>query len=127
MTHKLDLVPSPVNGIAFCQANFRVMGEDIEALARQWCARKKISLVHFRDIEGTAEHFRETFHDNGPTDMARMLKLYSDCGFDGPMRPDHAPTLEGESNDRPGYAMMGKVFAFGYMKGILDALAIPYE
>jgi len=103
------------------------MGEAIEALARQWCARKKIFLVHFRDIEGTAEHFRETFHDNGPTDMARMLKLYSDCGFDGPMRPDHAPTLEGESNDRPGYAMMGKVFAFGYMKGILDALAIPYE
>ncbi|MCX6614712.1 MAG: mannonate dehydratase [Acidobacteria bacterium] len=123
----LDLVPSPVNGIVFCQANFKVMGEDIEALARQWCARKKIFLVHFRDIEGTAEHFRETFHDNGPTDMARMLKLYSDCGFDGPMRPDHAPTLAGESNDRPGYAMMGKVFAFGYMKGILDALRIPYE
>jgi len=123
----LDLVPSPVNGIAFCQANFKVMGEDIEALAREWCGQKKVFFVHFRDIEGTAEHFRETFHDNGPTDMARMLKLYSDCGFDGPMRPDHAPTLEGEANDRPGYAMMGKVFAFGYMKGILDALAIPYE
>jgi mannonate dehydratase len=123
----LDLVPSPVNGIAFCQANFKVMGEDIEALARQWCGQKKVFFVHFRDIEGTAEHFRETFHDNGPTDMARMLKVYSDCGFDGPMRPDHAPTLEGESNDRPGYAMMGKVFAFGYMKGILDALRIPYE
>jgi len=127
MTHKLDLVPSPVNGIAFCQANFRVMGEDIEALARQWCGRKKIFLVHFRDIEGTAEHFWETFHDNGPTDMDRMLKLYSDCGLDGPMRPAHAPTLEGEANDRPGYAMMGKVFALGYMKGILDALGIPYE
>jgi mannonate dehydratase len=123
----LDFVPSPVNGIAFCQANFKVMGEDIEALAREWCGQKKVFFVHFRDIEGTAEHFRETFHDNGPTDMARMLKLYSDCGFDGPMRPDHAPTLEGESNDRPGYAMMGKVFAFGYMKGILDALRIPYE
>ena len=24
-------------------------------------------------IEGTAEHFRETFHDNGPTDMAKLL------------------------------------------------------
>jgi len=119
--------PSPVNGIAFCQANFKVMGEDIEALAREWCGQKKVFFVHFRDIEGTAEQFRETFHDNGPTDMARMLKLYSDCGFGDPMRPDHAPTLEGEANDRPGYAMMGKVFAFGDMKGILDALAIPYE
>jgi len=71
----LDIVPSPVNGITFCQANFKAMGEDIEALAREWCTSKKIFFVHFRDIDGTREHFRETFHDNGPTDMARMLQV----------------------------------------------------
>ena len=38
-----------------------------------------------------------TFHGNGPTDMARILKVYSDGGFRGAMRPDHAPTLEGEN------------------------------
>jgi mannonate dehydratase len=43
------------------------------------------------------------------------------------MRPDHAPTLDGESNDKPGYAMGGKLFAVGYMKGAMDALSIPYE
>jgi mannonate dehydratase len=83
--------------------------------------------VHFRDVVGTREHFHETFQDNGPTDMVRMLQIYSKYGFDGPMRPDHAPILEGESNDRPGYGMTGKVLAFGYMKGIMDALHIPYE
>ncbi|HEX8984957.1 MAG TPA: mannonate dehydratase [Bryobacteraceae bacterium] len=118
----MEIVPSPVNGITFCQANFRAMGEDIEALAQEWCRARKIFFVHFRDIEGTREHFRETFHDNGPTDMARMLEIYHDCGFEGPIRPDHAPTLEGEQNDRPGYAVEGKIFAFGYMRGILDAL-----
>lgn len=123
----LHLVPSPVNGITFCQANFKAMGEDIEALAKEWCAQKKIFFVHFRDIEGSREHFRETFHDNGPTDMARMLQVYHECGFHGPMRPDHAPTLEGESNANPGYAMLGKLFAIGYMKGIMKALHIPYE
>jgi len=123
----MDIVPSPVNGVAFCQANFKAMGEDIETLAREWCGKKKIFFVHFRDIEGKGERFRETFHDNGPTDMARMLKIYWDSGFDGPMRPDHAPTMEGESNKNPGYAMMGKVLAFGYMKGIMDGLRIPYE
>jgi mannonate dehydratase len=122
----LELVPSPASGITFCQANFKLMGEDIEALAREWCAQKKIFFVHFRDVEGTREHFVETFHDNGPTDMARMLKVYRESGFDGPMRPDHAPTMEGESNEHPGYAIMGKVFAFGYMKGIMDGLGIPY-
>jgi len=123
----LNMVPSPMNGITFCQANFKLMGEDISSLAREWCAQKKIFFVHLRDVEGTRERFRETFHDNGPTDMARMLQIYGECGFDGPMRPDHAPTLEGESNDRPGYAIAGKVFAIGYMKGIMEVSGIPYE
>ena len=122
----LNIVPSPVNGITFCQANFKLMGENIEALAREWCTQKKIFFVHFRDVDGTREHFVETFHDNGPTDMARMLQVYHASGFDGPMRPDHAPTMEGESNENPGYAILGKLFAFGYMKGIMDGLHIPY-
>jgi mannonate dehydratase len=122
----LELVPSPASGITFCQANFKLMGEDIEALAREWCRQKRIFFVHFRDVEGTREHFVETFHDNGPTDMAHMLEVYHESGFDGPMRPDHAPTMEGESNEHPGYAIIGKVFAFGYMKGIMDGLGIPY-
>lgn len=122
----MDLVPSPVNGVTFCQANFKLMGEDIAALARTWCLQKKIFFVHFRDVQGTREHFRETFHDDGPTDMVKMLQVYGTGGFNGPMRPDHAPTMEGESNSEPGYAMVGKVFAFGYMKGIMKALRIPY-
>jgi mannonate dehydratase len=122
----LKMVPSPVNGITFCQANFKLMGEDIAALAREWCAEKKIFFVHFRDVEGTREHFRETFHDDGPTDLAQMLRIYHESGFEGPIRPDHAPTLDGEANDHPGYAMGGKVFAFGYMKGVMDAWKIPY-
>ncbi len=123
----LSMVPSPANGITFCQANFKLMGEDVAALVREWCGQKKIFFVHFRDVEGTREHFRETFHDNGPTDLAQMLRLYHECGFEGPMRPDHAPTLEGEANDRPGYSMGGKLFAVGYMKGVMDAFHIPYS
>lgn len=123
----MNIVPSPVNGVTYCQANFVLMGEDIEALAKEWCAQKKIFFVHFRDVAGTKENFRETFHDQGVTDMARMLKVYHEAGFDGPMRPDHAPTMEGEANDKPGYALNGKIFAFGYMKGIMEGLGYPYS
>lgn len=122
----MGIVPSPVNGITFCQANFKLMGEDIAALAREWCGQKKIFFVHYRDVAGTKEHFRETFHDDSPVDLAAMLKIYHDAGFAGPIRPDHAPTLDGESNDKPGYAMGGKVLAIGYMKGAMDAMGIPY-
>ena len=122
----LMMFPSPVNGITFCQANFRLMGEDVVELVREWCGQRKIFFVHLRDVEGTRERFRETFHDEGPVDLAKMLRVYQECGFEGPLRPDHAPTLEGETNDRPGYAMAGKLFAFGYLKGAMDALGIPY-
>jgi mannonate dehydratase len=122
----MNIVPSPVNGVTFCQANFIAMGENCEALAKEWCKQKKIFFLHFRDIEGTRDSFRETFHDNGQTDMARMLRVYHEAGFEGPIRPDHAPTLDEETNDRPGYAIQGKIFAIGYMKGILDGMRIPY-
>lgn len=123
----MAMVPSKINGVTFCQANFVAMGEDIYSLGKKWCDRKKVFFVHYRDIAGQGEKFEETFHDNGQTDMAKMLKIYADTGFTGPMRPDHAPTMAGEVNNRPGYAMNGKIFAFGYMKGIMDAYGLPYE
>jgi D-mannonate dehydratase len=123
----MEIVPSPMNGITYCQANFKLMGEDVYALAKEWTSRNRIFFVHFRDVEGTKEHFHETFHDNGPTDMVRMLEIYSKAGFNGPIRPDHAPTIEIDRNDtRSGYTMGGKVFAFGYMKGIMKALDLPH-
>ena len=123
----MNIAPSPVNGITFCQANFRAMGENIYDLAREFCESGKVFFVHFRDIEGKADRFHETFHDNGPTDMAKMLEIYSRSGFVGPIRPDHAPTMAGESGESKGYGMTGKVFAFGYMKGLMDARNIAYE
>jgi mannonate dehydratase len=103
------------------------MGENIYELAREFCEQGKVFFVHFRDIEGKAKRFHETFHDNGPTDMAKMLEIYDKAGFSGPIRPDHAPTLSGESEESRGYGMLGKIFAFGYMIGIMNALNISYE
>ena len=124
----MDMVPSPYNGITFCQANFVLMKEDIYTLARDWCNRNKVFFVHYRDIEGDTNHFHETFHDNGPTDMVRMLEVYSKAGFVGPIRPDHAPALAGEAQNgrASGYTIGGKVLAFGYMKGIMDGLGLKY-
>jgi mannonate dehydratase len=124
----MDMAPSPMNGVTFCQANFKLMGEDIYALAKDWCGKRKIFFVHFRDVDGTPVKFHETFHDNGPTDMVRMLEVYSKAGFVGPIRPDHAPALAGEAQNgrATGYTMGGKVFAFGYMKGIMDSLGLKY-
>ncbi|MCA9096559.1 MAG: mannonate dehydratase, partial [Planctomycetaceae bacterium] len=77
--------------------------------------------IHFRDIRGTADNFVETFHDNGITNMYAAMKEYRQIGYDGPIRPDHVPQLVGEEEGSPGYTMLGRLFAFGYMRGLLQA------
>jgi D-mannonate dehydratase len=121
----MALSDSPSHGITYCQATFRAMGEDIVAAARRFASR--IVFVHFRDIAGAREDFTETFHDNGPTDMPAMIKLYADLGFTGPIRVDHVPSMAGEKNLPHGYAQLGHLFALGYLKGILDTHRIPYD
>ncbi len=121
----IDIYPSPASGITFCQGCFLEMGGDLEKSIRRFSELGKIFYVHFRDVRGSNGNFVETFHDDGPTDMHAAMQTYYDCGFDGPMRPDHGPTMEGESNDFPGYAIMGRLFAVGYMRGLLDAIERP--
>ncbi len=120
----MALSDSPSHRITFCQANFLAMGCDVAATARRFADR--IAFVHFRDIEGTAADFTETFHDAGPTDMPAMLRLYHEIGFRGPIRVDHVPSLAGEEDLPHGYAYLGRLFALGYMKGILDTAGIAY-
>ena len=115
----VDLVPSPSNAICFCQGTFAAMGVDIPATIRR--LGRHIQYVHFRDVRGTRDNFVETFHDNGPTDMAAAMRAYRDIGFTGPMRPDHVPQLYGEDDGEPGYTMLGRLFAYGYMRGLMHA------
>jgi mannonate dehydratase len=118
----LDLVPSSVNGITLCQGNFTLMTDDLPEVIRHFGSQGKIFFVHFRDVRGTAERFVETFHDEGKTDMAACIRAYRDIGFTGVCRPDHVPTVEGDVNDRPGYSSLGRLFAIGYIKGLMDAI-----
>jgi len=110
---------SPSNGICFCQGTFAEMGVDIPAAIAE--LGPHIAYVHFRDIRGTCEHFVETFHDNGPTDMAAAMRAYRQVGFTGPIRPDHVPQLAGEESGSPGYTMLGRLFAYGYIRGLMQA------
>lgn len=127
------IADSPYNGVTFCQGNFRSMkyapGESIYSVASEFAEKRKIQFVHFRDVEGTAEtRYHETFHDDGPTDMARMLQCYVRGGFVGPLRTDHAPAMAGEdAENNPGYAMLGHIFALGFTKGLMQASNIAYE
>ena len=117
----VELVPSPANAICFCQGTFAAMSVDIPVAIRR--LGRHIQYVHFRDVRGSRDNFVETFHDNGPTNMAAAMRAYRDIGFSGPMRPDHVPQLYGEDDGEPGYTMLGRLFAYGYMRGLMHATA----
>ncbi|MEX2171232.1 MAG: mannonate dehydratase [Pirellulales bacterium] len=117
----VKLVPSRVNGLCYCQGSLFPAGEDpVEGIRR---LAPHIHYAHFRNVVGRAECFRETFHDNGAIDMPAVMRAYHEVGFSGVIRPDHAPSMAGETNAYPGYEILGRLYAAGYMKGLMQAAA----
>jgi len=115
----LNLSDSPSNGISFCQGIFALMTSDLPPLIERWGTR--IKFIHLRDVSGTVEEFQETFHDAGPTDLSACVQAYVNAGVSGILRPDHVPTLAGEDNSKPGYGVLGRLHAIGYIQGLLHS------
>lgn len=132
MERAINLAGSPFVGLTFCQGSFKTMGEDIVRTAHRFADR--IFFVHIRDIRGTAHDFVETFPEEGDSDMAAMFRTYKDIGFDGPIRPDHAPAMAGDPvhngevvGTNVGYEATGMVYTVGYMKGLMQATGLTWS
>ena len=143
------LYPSPSNAITFCQANFKLMLggsgssefefesgcktpfsnsnsklqlDTLVDVARHF--GKRIAFIHIRDVEGTKEDFTELFHDQGDTDQFALMQVYRELGLDVPVRGDHVPEMaydrELTPEGTPGYFTLGRLFANGYIKALLQ-------
>ena len=115
----IKIVNSPKLGVTMCQANYVIMGENLYDIIPELA--EKIFLVHFRNVVGEKNKFNETFHDNGVIDMADIMRLYKKCGVNVPIRVDHVPLMAGETQETAGYTALGRLFAIGYLKGILES------
>ena len=116
----INMVDSPCLGVTMCQACYLMMGEDLNKVIPELAS--KIFFVHFRNVFGNKFDFRETFHDNGLIEMANIMKLYKKCGIEVPVRVDHVPLMAGEKQEVAGYTSVGRLFAIGYLKGILESV-----
>lgn len=115
----INTVRSPKLGITMCQATYAMMGEDLYEVIPHFA--DKIKFIHFRNAVGNKTKFHETFHDNGSLEMAGLIKLYKSLGLNVPIRVDHVPTMAGENTVNAGYDALGRLYAIGYLKGILEA------
>ena len=118
----LSISKSPSNGICFCQGTFASAGEDIPKAIK--ILGKAIKFVHFRDVvvEKPGSKFREAWQDTGDTNMLDAIRAYHSIGFKGPIRPDHVPTCETEDNKNPGYHILGRLWALGYIRGLMESV-----
>ena len=143
------LYPSPSNAVTFCQANFKLMLgngelgtvlatknakstktlrplrqkiETLEDVARHF--GKRIAFIHVRDVEGDKTDFTELFHDQGDTDQFALMRTYRELGLDVPLRGDHVPEMAYDRiltpEGTPGYFTLGRLFANGYLKALLQ-------
>ena len=117
----VSIKESPYHGLNFCQGTVSEQlenpAEQIFDVIRYFGSRKKIFNVHFRNIEGGFLNFRETFIDNGSVDMLKAMRTYKEVGYDGMLRPDHVPRIDGLSSEQ------GFAFAFGYIKALIAAVS----
>ena len=79
---------SPYHGLAFCQGTISEDLPDprtqIDEAIHWFGSRKKIFLVHFRNVRGHRDDVVvEIFPDEGDVDMVKAVRSYRDVGYDG--------------------------------------------
>lgn len=121
MKRFIDIAPeSPSHGLNFCQGTIAEMSTDpngiVQEAIREFGGRKKIFMVHFRNIKGGYCDFHECFPDEGSVDMAESIRSYRAAGYDGILCPDHVPVSDLDPARERFFA-----FALGYTKGLLNA------
>jgi len=89
-------------------------GEEIDDVTRWLGTRAKIVNVHFRNIRGRRDDFREVYPDVGDVDMWRVVRTYREVGYDGMLMYDHIPAA-------PGDGEAGRAFAYGYIRALIQA------
>jgi mannonate dehydratase len=110
------IVPSPSNGMLFCQGCVTEMqGVDVYDAIRHMGTIDKIVMVHFRNVRGSFPRFQETFVDNGDVDMYRAMQAYRDVGFKGPFSLDHSPAF-------PGAQIANQAFVIGYLRALIQSV-----
>ncbi len=113
----IEIVPSPSNGLGFCQGTISEMPGNVHDAIRYFGSRERILYVHYRFVSGTVPAFSETFIDQGHVDPMEAMRAYQEVGFDGPMVEDHVPEI---AIDHDTVKFTSRAYALGYMKALMD-------
>lgn len=85
-----DAVPSPHNGVTYCQGMY-IFGEEPDRPVDTW-GLDRIFFAHARNLirHGPSfQDYEEVPLDNGDVDMAKCVRALAEAGYDGVIVPEH--------------------------------------
>lgn len=111
---------SPAWGIDLCLGCCSEMGgaEAVEQFIRYFGPKGKIFYVHFRDVIGTPDHFRECYLGEGNFDPAKVMRLLRKSGFEGYVCEDHVPIMD---HDSP-FGHRARAYEIGKLQGMISMM-----
>ena len=111
---------SPSWAVNLCLGCFSQLGGEAQVLEaiRYFGQRKRIGLVHFRDVQGCGKKFQECFLGEGNYNPARVLLALKEAGYDGCIMDDHVPYTVNATR----WGHLGRAHETGYIQGMLRML-----
>jgi mannonate dehydratase len=117
----IEICPSPYHGLNLCLG---CMAEsvldprnEVPDIIRYFGERKKIHLIHFRNIVGGRNKFQEVWPDEGVMNMHTLMVALKEVGYPHMVVPDHAP-----QHAAPGSFEQAFAYQFGYIQAMIQAV-----
>ncbi len=117
----IEICPSDYHGLNLCLGcmaeSVKNPRQEVPQILRYFGERKKIHLIHFRNIFGGQCDFQEVWPDEGVMDMYVLMKTLREVGYPHMVVPDHAPGSKATGSREQSFA-----FQFGYIRAMLQAV-----
>lgn len=119
------IADNPAWGINLCMGTFSQLGgeECVLDMIREFAPKKRIHMVHFRDVQGTVNNFSECFLGEGRYNPCRIMRELSGYGYEGLVLDDHVPYLTNDTR----WGHTSRAYEFGYICGMASMMKYDNE
>jgi len=110
------IADNPAWGINFCMGTFSQLGgeECVMNMIKRFVPENRIHMIHFRDVQGQVDKFKECFLGEGRYNPANVMNTLVELGYEGLVLDDHVPFLTADSR----WGHTSRAYTYGFLKGL---------
>lgn len=107
-------------GLNLCLGCFSQLGgeEYVIDMIHEFVPKRKVPIVHFRDVQGNIDCFQECFLGDGRYNPAKVMTELAFQGYDGLVVDDHVPFIAGDTR----WGRTARAYQTGYIQGMKTML-----